>query len=152
MQIRHATMDDLAMLNNLMHLSKRHWGYDEVFMEKFMKKFALRPVTLLEGRTFITSLENKDIGFYNFILNKEGQCELENFFIYPELIGQGIGRVMWEKCLETARTKHISSFVLWADPNADGFYVKMGCTKIGQRPSPMGLGRYNSQLHYDLAV
>lgn len=152
MLFRLAIVKDLVILNNLMHLSKGHWGYDEAFMAKFMKNFSLTQSTLLEKRTFIASFHEKDIGFYNFIHNNDGQTELENFFIHPDFMGKGMGRTMWIHCLETARKEGASSFVIWADPHADGFYTTMGCTKIGKRPSIMMPNRFPSLFRYDLIL
>ena len=79
---------------------------------------------------------------YSFSRNKDNQLELDNFFLHPDYIGQGIRKIMWERCVESAKSHKDPFFILWSDPNAEGFYFKMGCEKIGARKSPMMPNRY----------
>ena len=81
----------------------------------------------------VISDNNRDIGFYSFAINKENELELDYFFLHPDYIGKGFGRKMWSECIKTAKDYKKSYFIVWADPNAEGFYEKMNCKRIGVR-------------------
>src|SRR4029079_3744118 len=150
MIIKIANKDDLTFLNNIMQYSKAYWGYDADFMKKFMENFALTPSYIDHKNTFIASSKTNDIGWYSFLVQLGDQLELDNFFLHPDYIGQGFGRKIWDQCTATAKNYKAQSFVLWSDPNTEGFYQKMGCIKIGERKSPMMPNRYPSIFRYDL--
>lgn len=150
MIIRIAKKEDLSRLNDIMQRSKAYWGYDAGFMKKFMKKFGLDLDYVEQENTYIASINTNVVGFYSFSLDAENQLELDNFFLHPEFIGQGFGQIMWEHCADTAKNYNASFFILWSDPNTEGFYHKMGCIKIGERQSPMMPNRYPSIFRYGL--
>ena len=56
-------------------------------------------------------------------------------WVLPEYIGKGIGRQLFLHALELARHRRYKIMQLEADPNAQGFYEKMGMRKIGERQS-----------------
>ena len=141
-EIKKAKIDDLDSINNLLRLSKSYWGYDEEFINKFMKKLCLTAEHLKETTTLIFYVDGKMAGFYGFLIDKDGTLELENLFLHPDYIGKNIGRKLWETCCDTAKSMGKSEFIIWSDPNAENFYIKMGCKKIGERKSPIMPGRY----------
>ena len=46
--------------------------------------------------------------------------------------GQGIGAALWEHAMERATALGATLLEIEADPNAEGFYLKMGATTIGE--------------------
>ena len=142
MQIRVALNSDLEFLNEIIKASKSYWGYDVDFMKKFMEKFALTSDYIGQKNTYVASLETNNVGLYSFSRNKDNQLELDNFFLHPDYIGQGVGKIMWDHCVKSAKSYKDRFFLLWSDPHAEGFYFKMGCEKIGERKSPMMPNRY----------
>ncbi len=150
MKKRVASEVNLKFLNDIMARSKAYWGYDAAFMKKFMESFCVRADYIHQQNTFIFSLGLEDVGWYSFSQNSEHQLELDNFFLHPDYIGKGIGKTMWNDCVSTAKSYNAPFFVVWSDPNAEGFYFKMGCIKIGERESPMMPNRYPSIFRYNL--
>jgi ribosomal protein S18 acetylase RimI-like enzyme len=55
--------------------------------------------------------------------------------VSPEFIGKGVGKEMFLHALELSRERGYKSLQLEADPNAVGFYEKMGMKRIGERAS-----------------
>jgi ribosomal protein S18 acetylase RimI-like enzyme len=53
----------------------------------------------------------------------------------PEFIGLGIGKQLFRHALATARERGYKTLQLEADPNAIGFYEKMGMHKIHEHRS-----------------
>lgn len=148
MDIRVATTEYLRKLNDLMFISKQHWGYDAHFMKKFISQFGLTESYLAQGMTFIAFEHNTLIGFYSFCYHPNAQFELDNFFPHPDFIGRGKGRELWDACVQQATEYGVQQFILWTDPNAEPFYLKMGCVKVGERPSPLQPGRCPPILEY----
>lgn len=142
LQLQDAKLDDLQKINHLLRLSKAYWGYDEKFLNSFMRKLGITEGYMQKNNIKLFLRDTRLIAFYNFIFNKEAELELDNLFIHPDYIGQGLGRKLWEKCCETAKLTEYREFIIWSDPNAENFYLKMGCQKIGVRTSPLIPGRY----------
>lgn len=150
MKTRIALDTDLEFLNGIIKASKAHWGYDDDFMKKFMENFGLTGDYISRRSTYVVSVETNTVGLYSFSRNKDHQLELDHFFLHPDYIGQGIGKIMWEHCVESAKSHKDPFFLLWSDPSAEGFYFKMGCEKIGERKSPMMPNRYPGIFRFDL--
>ena len=119
-------------------------------MKIFMDNFRITENYLVNNKVVVVSYNNADIGFYSFVINNEADLELDYFFIHPNYIGKGLGRKMWDSCIETAGTYDMPYFVLWSDPNADRFYKAMNCVKIGERKSPVLPDRYPALFKYSL--
>lgn len=129
-------------LNEIVRLSKGHWGYDEIFMEKFMATYGVSKDYLQRSQTFILKDGEEILGFYGFSHTDEGLYELDYFFLLPPHMGKGWGRLMWEYALETCRESGEREFVFWSDPFAEDFYLKMGCVRLEYRPSHIVPGRH----------
>jgi hypothetical protein len=52
-------------------------------------------------------------------------------FVEPGRIGAGVGRTLWEDCLATAARIGLSRIRVESDPFAEGFYLMMGATRVG---------------------
>jgi len=148
--IKNAKLDDLEKINEILRSSKSYWGYDTEFIDSFMKKLGVT-IFYMQSHTIKLFYVHDDLaGFYSFGMNDENQFELDNFFLHPNYIGQGIGFKLWDACCQTAKEIGQDEFIIWSDPNAEGFYLKMGCEKIGVRSSPMMPGRYPPVLKYKI--
>jgi ribosomal protein S18 acetylase RimI-like enzyme len=74
------------------------------------------------------------VGFYT-LEERNGNAWLENLWILPEYIGQGVGKQLFLHAAELSRQRGYRRLQLEADPNAVGFYEKMGMRKIEERHS-----------------
>jgi hypothetical protein len=52
--------------------------------------------------------------------------------------GTGAGRRLFEHASRTASELGFTQLSIEADPNAEGFYLAMGATRLGERRSPSG--------------
>jgi len=64
-----------------------------------------------------------------------------NVFIEPDAQGRGVGRVLFDWALATAAERGYDWLEWESDPNAAGFYEKMGGEKIGETKSTIIEGR-----------
>ena len=145
-----AKTEDLKQINQLIRLSKAHWGYDREFMDHFMEKFGCTKEYLKSAITKIYFINNELIAIYSFSTHSDGLFELDYFLIHPDYIGKGLGRELWHACCTTAQGVGKDEFILWSDPNAENFYLKMGCDKIGTRKSPLLENRYAPILKFKI--
>ena len=53
-------------------------------------------------------------------------------WIKPEHMGVGVGRTLLLHAKDRAVNLKVSALELSADPNAEGFYQRMGATRIGE--------------------
>jgi ribosomal protein S18 acetylase RimI-like enzyme len=67
------------------------------------------------------------------VQDRNGKAWIDNLFVLPDYIGQGIGNRLFQHAVELARRRGYKILQLESDPNAVGFYQKMGMRKIGER-------------------
>jgi streptomycin 6-kinase len=147
---RSAEAKDLAAANQLIRASKAHWGYPDDFMKRFMQLFGLTEAYLSENTIELMLDGDKIIGLYGFKLHPDNSLELDYFFIHPAYIGKGFGKTLWDRARQCPKQFNMHSFILWSDPEAETFYVKMGCHRIGMKKSPLLPNREAPVLQYDL--
>lgn len=57
---------------------------------------------------------------------------LDNLWVLPEFMGQGIGKGLFEHALERSHVLGVTTLKIESDPNGQSFYEKMGARKIGE--------------------
>jgi len=140
MRIRAARGEEAGVLSGLALRSKAHWGYDEAFMEKCREELTLRPAEVGPRRTVVAEREGRIIGFVT-LQGEPPVGELGMLFVDPPVIGQGVGRLLFEHVLAAARGLDFVRLTLDADPHAEAFYLAMGATRVGTVPSGSIAGR-----------
>lgn len=147
--IREARPDEAAALTELIIASKAHWGYDAEFMQAAVNELFVTPAYLSEHFCFVVEEQGKVLGFCS--LEDRGEALLlENLFVSPAAIGQGVGQRMWEHAVEYGRAQGYRFLTLVADPNAAGFYLKHGAVVTGETPSGVQAGRTLPVMRFEL--
>jgi len=78
-------------------------------------------------------------------------AELEHMWIKPEHMGNGVGRALFKQVVARAKSLDARAVELSADPNAEGFYRRMGATRIGEVRSEIeGQPRVLPRMSVDL--
>ncbi len=121
-------------LTQIVLSAKAYWGYPEHWMEIWTPQLTFTPKYFEENESWVAEDENKQIGFYT-LQDKNEIAWLDNLWVLPEFIGKGIGKQLFLHALELASQRGYKILQLEADPNARGFYEKMGMVKIGERQS-----------------
>jgi GNAT superfamily N-acetyltransferase len=143
--IRAALLDDAAVLTALALRSKAHWGYDEGFLTRCIAGLTIDGVVLGAGPAFIAEPGRDAVapaGFVAVDLGGPDGVEVTHLFVDPPAIGSGIGRRLWEQAVGAALLAGAPSVVVEADPNAAGFYRRLGALPIGERRSSAADDRY----------
>ncbi|HRQ32025.1 MAG TPA: GNAT family N-acetyltransferase [Anaerolineales bacterium] len=132
--IRRAIPSDADSLTQIAVSAKRHWNYPERWMEIWTPQLTFTPDYFEEHEGWATIDVGKPIAFYTLDYNN-GIAWIENLWVLPEYIGRGVGKELFHHATALARGRGYQPLQLEADPNALGFYEKMGMRKIGERQS-----------------
>ena len=132
--IRPARPEEAPSLSEIALAAKAHWGYPERWMQLWKPQLTFSPDYFEENESWVAEIDHRPAAFYT-LLEKEGQAWLENLWVFPEFIGKGIGKRLFLHALELSRQRGFENLRLEADPNAAGFYEKMGMKKIGEHRS-----------------
>ena len=146
--IREAQDDEAQYLSALAFRSKAHWGYDEAFMAACRKELTVSAGGLARCPTFVYD-DGTVRGFYQLSLAEE-TADVALFFVDPPAIGSGVGRALWRHMVGEARRAGATEMTIEADPDAEGFYLRMGAIRIGMAPSASIAERQLPLLSYTL--
>jgi GNAT superfamily N-acetyltransferase len=130
-RIRLAGSGDAKILSDIAYSAKAHWGYPQQWMEVWKPQFNFPPSYFEEYESWTLELDGRLIAFYT-LQEKNGNAWIENMWVLPEFIGNGIGRKLFIHAVSRSREIAYSKLQLEADPNAVGFYETMGMYKIGE--------------------
>ncbi len=131
-EILRALPEHADQLTQITIAAKRHWGYPDKWMQLWIPVLTISWEYISENETWMRVVENKPVAYYS-LKQDLGELWLDNLWVLPEHMGQGLGRSLFEHALERSRSRGFSSLKIEADPNAQSFYEKMGARKIGER-------------------
>lgn len=132
--IRRVYSEEADNLTGIALAAKAHWGYPEKWMKLWTPQLTFTPEYFEENESWAAELDDEPVAFYT-LLDKNGIAWIENLWVLPVSIGKGLGRQLFEHAVELARQRGYKILQLEADPNARGFYEKMGMHMIGERHS-----------------
>ena len=143
--IRRARPEEADHLSGIAMRAKAYWGYDDTFMEACRDELSVRADEIEAGRVWLGERDGVPLGFIDVRI-EDGVAELYACFVDPEVIGSGLGRVLWTKVEDLARTAGVDTVGLDSDPYAEGFYLAMGAQRVGEAPSGSIAGRMLPRL------
>ena len=112
----------------------RYWHYPEEWLRLWAKELTVTPDFIENNRVYCAQRSSEVVGFY--ALSGEGLTrELDHLWVAPEQVGAGVGAALFAHAAGTARAEGASELRIASDPNAEGFYVKMGARRAGEFPS-----------------
>jgi GNAT superfamily N-acetyltransferase len=130
-----AREQSLTEINALIARSKAHWSWPEGYLARALPLHSISSAYLRGNHCFET-LDAQDslIAFFSVIIS-DARIVLDNLWVTPEQIGQGIGRQACEHVFRLARHRGWTELWVLPDPPAEGFYMKLGFTDAGERVS-----------------
>jgi GNAT superfamily N-acetyltransferase len=130
MQIVRAHPEDAAALTEIAFAAKRHWGYPERWIQEWRDVLTLRPEFIAANTACYAVEDVYPVGFYVLTAEKDG-LHLDHLWILPTAMGHGIGRALFEHAVQRAKGLEFTEIKIEADPNAEGFYRRMGAQRVG---------------------
>jgi len=130
MEIIRAKPNEAASLSEIAFAAKRHWGYPEQWMEIWRPDLTVTPDFISNHETYNAVEKSQIVGFY--ALNQtDRQLDLVHLWVLPNRMGQGVGRLLFSHVLEHAKALEFRAVQIESDPNAEGFYQRMGARRVG---------------------
>ena len=143
--IRQAIISDAKELTRISFASKRYWNYSEEYFEIWKDELTISEEYIGKHLVYMAEDEETPIGYYSIVHIQQdywtGQTLvmkgywLEHMFIVPERIGQGIGSLLMNHIKKICQSLDCDKLFIFADPNARGFYDKMGAIYLKETPS-----------------
>ena len=130
-QIRRAMPEEAAVLTEIAHAAKRHWGYPENWIEHWKGDLTITRDFISNHEVYV-AVTDKEIAGCCALVVEDSQAELEHMWIRPQYMGAGYGKALFVHVMQRAATLRAPAVELSADPNAEGFYKHMGATRIGE--------------------
>ncbi len=129
MKFRNATPHEAEYLIEIFCDSKRHWGYDDKLIELWRDDMSINEEYIRNNKVVVFSVDNVEIGYFAMRLKER---HLEDLFIRRNWIGKGYGRKAFEQIKKIMKDNNIDVLKFNTDPNATGFYERMGAIHIGE--------------------
>jgi GNAT superfamily N-acetyltransferase len=123
--IRDGHEADFRRLRQIAVDSKAHWGYERALVEDWAEGGDFEPESLGQRLVYVADEDGQAVGWASLIPRGEVGW-LEDLWIEPAWIGRGVGRMLFEHVKERARALGAKRLEWEAEPNARGFYERMG--------------------------
>lgn len=132
--IERALPEDAGTLTRIAHAAKRHWDYPEPLIALWKDALTLTPAFIGRHPVYVAREDGHSVGFY--ALTGHGATRVvEHFWVAPARIGAGIGRRLFAHARGRLAAEGVTMLRIESDPNAEGFYLKMGARRVGEVPS-----------------
>jgi len=141
--------EEASELNTLMRSSKSYWGYLDEWLELWDDELTITPDTMLSRAFYAGRIARELIFFYSIRQLSEHRYDLADCWVAPDYIGQGYGAILFEHLNTTLKSLNCHTLVIESDPNAEGFYKRMGAVRVGEKQSKIE-GRVLPILEYEV--
>jgi len=132
MKIVRAKAEDAATLTEIAFSAKRLWCYPERWIEAWRDTLTVRADFINAHETYAAVVDGRTVGFYT--LRRAGDIlRLEHLWVLPEAMNQGVGRTLFAHAVERGKALDYRAMEIESDPNAEGFYQRLGARRIGMR-------------------
>ena len=109
-------------------------GYDQAFIDRAIPGLTVTLPLITAGCVRVA--EHKPGEVLGVVIvsatGLQGIALLHGLYVDPPFWKRGVGRVLFEAAI--ARTKALKAgvLVIYAEPSAEGFYKRMGATRVGE--------------------
>jgi GNAT superfamily N-acetyltransferase len=147
--IRRGSAADGGRLKEIAIASKGHWGYEPERVREWADRGDFGRETLERLALFIAEAGGRTVAWASVEARGE-TAWLADLWVEPAWIGKGIGTRLFRRAAEHARQTGAAVLEWEAEPNALGFYEKMGARRL-RDSSTSEWGRTLSVMGVDLA-
>ncbi|MCA4806629.1 GNAT family N-acetyltransferase [Myroides odoratimimus] len=128
---QNATVADCELLTETALASKRYWGYREEYMSMWTDDLTITDINFRKGELIKCFYADEYIGFFE-LEDKGPYLCIDHFWVLPVHINKGYGRVIMSHIKAIAKSRGYKYIEVYAEPNANIFYEKMGGVCVRQ--------------------
>jgi GNAT superfamily N-acetyltransferase len=140
LSLRVAVRDDKAALEAIqLRASLANAGDREAILAN-PDAIELSPEKVAAGHVFVAEAGGRIIGFASILARQDGDADLDDLFVEPDLWRQGIGRVLVDHCCDVARSMGATALHVIGNPHAEAFYRACGFELVGTQQMRFGIG------------
>jgi predicted N-acetyltransferase YhbS len=135
-RVRTARVDDAAVLTQIAVRATKHDGYDDSAISRFMPGLKVNLALIAAGLVFVAE-DEQDVPLGYVALRPTGMgglILLEGIFVDPVCSRGGVGRRLFAAAIEHSRKMAGNVILIYSNPNAAGFYARLGAIRIGTTP------------------
>ncbi|WP_298859589.1 GNAT family N-acetyltransferase [uncultured Gimesia sp.] len=133
--IRRAMPQDSTAISSLGIRSKAVWNYSPQMMATFRKELTLSSEEILNRIVYVSTIDDKIIGYYSLREIDSEAIELEHLFVDPDHLKRGYGSRLFQHAIEVVTSSGFTRLIIQSDPHAAGFYEKLGVPLLKTIPS-----------------
>ena len=143
-RVRPAAAADYEQVRELTFESKAHWGYDR----DLVRRWADDLIFEREGERWVAEMDSGIVAWAALAPLADGVVVLDHLWVDPAWMRRGVGSRLFGLAADRARELGAERMEWSAEPNALGFYEKMGGRK--QRDHVTDWGRLAPWMGLDL--
>ena len=132
MNISKANPNDNVHLSVITKKSKAYWGYSDDQIQKWNTNLTITKEYIEKNQVYNLNIDKQIIGYYSYTIQENKSIKLDNLFILPKFIGNGLGSNLLKHFLDIVKKEDYKTIILDAEPNAEQFYEKFGFVKIDE--------------------
>jgi len=134
LRLRPAAPDDYERVRELTLESKAHWGYDREFVRRWAEGLTFES----DLERWVAELDGSIVAWAALVPPTDGVAVLDDLWVDPAWIGRGIGGRLFREAAARARELGATRLEWGAEPNAVGFYEKLGGRKLRDHVTEWG--------------
>jgi len=139
--IQAADPSDATDISKLTKVSKAFWGYSDEQMSEWDEVLTISQEYIEENIVFKLIVDLDLVAYYSMIHVDEKHIKLDNLFVHPEHMKNGLGSLLLGEAISLAQELGYQVMILDADPNSKSFYDLHGFVEVDQKESSIE-GRY----------
>ena len=151
MKIVKAQENDYLILTEITKKSKAHWGYSAEQILEWEEDLTFTKKELNTSTVYKLIVKEEVVGYYSYKRIDRKNVYLANLFLLPKMIGQGMGKYLFDDFIQKITSEGYTNVLLDSDPNAEGFYEYLGFKTIGKKESSIP-GRYLPEMYLSLST
>jgi GNAT superfamily N-acetyltransferase len=132
--IRRSSPEEASALTQIALSAKQYWGYPEHWIKHWEQDLTISEDFIRNNQVYVAEDNGEICGFY--ALSVDGsKAELEHMWVAPAYIGTGVGKELFLDAMNRSTALNVKQISITSDPNAVGFYARMGATQVGELDS-----------------
>jgi N-acetylglutamate synthase-like GNAT family acetyltransferase len=132
--VRAAEPEDHDRLRELTFESKAHWDYERDFVRRWADALSFET----DRERWAAELDGEVVAWAALVPPADGVAVLDDLWVDPAWMGRGLGSRLFRLAAVRARELGAERLEWGAEPNALGFYEKLGGRKLRDHVTEWG--------------